>query len=58
MYEWTTGHNISGDQMYVVPRGGGYDNYGTLWPAECAHGQNTLTVCFFALGFRVVLYVK
>ena len=58
MWEWTTGHNINNDQMFVVPRGGCFDYDGATIPVVRAHGSNGLAHFNFSVGFRVVLYVK
>ncbi len=65
MWEWTTGHNIKvtdttnkTEQMFVVPRGGGFNHTGSVNPVVRAHGNNELTYYNFDGGFRVVLYVK
>ena len=58
MWEWTTGHNISGDKMYVVPRGGSFKYEGTDRSVVRAGGNDGLTTTHFTTGFRVVLYIK
>ena len=58
LWEWTTSHNINNNQMYVVPRGGGFDNYGTNTPFVQANGCDDLTTCILNLGFRIVLYIS
>ena len=58
MWEWTTGHNINNNQMFVVPRGGSFSDYGTTYPVVRADGSDGFTYYNFSVGFRVVLYVK
>ena len=59
MWEWTTGHNIKDQkQLFVVPRGGCFDDAGSGYPVVRANGFNVLTDFSGNVGFRVVLYVK
>ncbi len=58
MWEWTTGHNIHNNQMFVVPRGGSFDGNGATLPVVRAHGFDEFTHYGINVGFRVVLYVK
>ena len=58
MWEWTTGHNIKNNQMFVVPRGGSFNDFGTTYPVVRAHGHIALPGYDINVGFRVVLYVK
>ena len=70
MWEWTTGHNIKvtnpkeedpskrAEQMFVTPRGGGFNDAGGDRPAVRANGNIVLTSYGSDVGFRVVLYVK
>ena len=58
MWEWTTGHNISNGQMFLVLRGGSFYEDGATPPVVRAKGGDELTHCYISVGFRVVLYVK
>ena len=58
MWEWTTGHNIKNDKMFVVPRGGGFNNYGSTPPVVRANGNYVFSNYGIFVGFRVILYVK
>ncbi len=58
MWEWTTGHNIHDNQMFVVLRGGGFEINGATFPVVRAHGSDIITRYFIYVSFRVVLYVK
>ena len=58
MWEWTTGHNINKDQMFVVPRGGSFNDHGAANPVVRANGSDGFTTFHIHVGFRVVLYVK
>ena len=46
------------NQMFVVPRGGGFNEHGTGHSVVCANGQDVFTAYNINVGFRVVLYVK
>ncbi len=62
MWEWTTGHNIKTkddvDTMFVVPRGGGFNLTGGVYPVVRAGGNDELTPYYNNVGFRVVLYIN
>ncbi len=58
MWEWTTGHTIKDEKMFVVPRGGSFSDHGTTSPVVRANGSDDLAGCAIHVGFRVVLYVK
>ena len=58
VWEWTTGHNINGTQMFVIPRGGGFLDDGTANPVVRVYGTDEFTSYYFYIGFRVVLYIQ
>ena len=58
VWEWTTGHNISNNRMFVVPRGGSFNYNGATDPVVRASGTDVLTSYLFHVGFRVVLYIQ
>ena len=58
VWEWTTGHNITDGQLFVVPRGGWSGDSGSISPVVRAHGDTAIAGYHFHLGFRVVLYIK
>ena len=58
MFEWTTGHNVTNGQMFVVPRGGSFHSNGAGCPVVRSQGTNTLASFCIDIGFRVVLYIQ
>ena len=58
MWEWTTGHNIKSEKMYVVPRGGSFHYTGDSNPVVQACGGDECINYHGSVGFRTILYIK
>ena len=62
VWEWTTGHNIKEkdevDTMFIVSRGGCFNDAGDSVPVVRAHGDSEPTFYRGHVGFRVVLYIR
>jgi len=61
LWEWTEGTSFYGGNsatQYRVLRGGGFDSASSTYPACFRVGYHVTTHTYFAVGFRVVLYIQ